>query len=157
MTLVSFSCCESHRGITTYSQLVATGYSQERKNPRAVSGKRLLKPCYTCSFTETHLLTATGWVKLPLYSNVKRRYTCSNGACCVIPCFGLKHISKRQPLQLALWSATLYSHLNNITLCCVISFCDGYILTSLSVGKSPPDSQNSLCCCQIPLWARLWW
>lgn len=50
MTLVSFSCCEFHRGITTYSQLVATGYSQERKNPRAARGERLLKHCYTCSF-----------------------------------------------------------------------------------------------------------
>lgn len=59
MTLVSFSCCELHRGITTYSQLVATGYSQERKNPRAARGKRLLKPCYTCSFTVRHLLMAT--------------------------------------------------------------------------------------------------
>lgn len=72
MTLVSFSCCELHRGVTTYSQLVATGYSQERKNPRAARGKRLLIPCYTCSFIVKHLVEATEWAKLPLYNNSKR-------------------------------------------------------------------------------------
>lgn len=73
MTLVSFSCCELHRGITTYSQLVATGYSQERKkHPRAARGKRLLKPGNTCSFRVRHLLRATEWAKLPLCGNSKR-------------------------------------------------------------------------------------
>lgn len=68
MTLVSFSCCELHRGITTYSQLVATSYSQERKNPRATRGKRLLKPYSTCSFVVRHSLMATDW------ENQKSRY-----------------------------------------------------------------------------------
>lgn len=98
MTLVSFSGCELHRGITTYSQLVATGYSQERKNPRAARGKKAVKTLLHLQFYSKMFTNGYRTGKLPLYKQ-KSRYV---HTCHGILCFGLSPVSKRQPLQLAL-------------------------------------------------------